>query len=121
MQGVNKTILMGYLGADPKTSEVGDDKVVCNFRLGITKKYKSSSSDELKEDTQWHNIVVWGNQAKSCGKYLKKGSPVYIEGEISADKEPWEDQDGVQRIGYKIQAISVNFLDNKKSTEEKAA
>lgn len=79
MSSVNKVILMGRLGQDPE-SKTFNGTTVCNFSIATSERYKSG--DEWKEDTQWHNIQVWGKRAEVIEKNFGKGDPIYLEGRL---------------------------------------
>jgi single-strand DNA-binding protein len=102
MASVNKAIVVGNLGADPETRQVGSDNTVCNFRVATTSKYKG------EEHTEWHSVVAWGKTAEVCGEYLKKGSSVYVEGRLQTRK--WQDKEGNDKYTTEIVAQGVQFL-----------
>src|SRR5208282_1593332 len=79
---VNKVILIGNLGRDPETRFTNSGTSVTNFSIA-TKESFADKSGTRQDRTDWHNIIVWGKQGEACAQYLKKGSPVYIEGRIS--------------------------------------
>jgi single-strand DNA-binding protein len=105
-RGVNKAILLGNLGKDPEVRYTQSGNAVANFSLATTRSYKSG--EDWKEETEWHNIVVFGRRAETCGQYLQKGSQVYIEGRIQTRK--WEDRDGNTRYTTEIVGLDVQFL-----------
>lgn len=106
MGNVNKAIIVGNLGGDPTLRDAGSNKV-CNFSVATNEKWKDKSGDQ-QEKTEWHKIVVWGKRGENCAKYLKSGSPVYIEGRIQ--HRSYEDQDGNKRYVDEIVANDVQFL-----------
>ena len=79
---VNKVILIGNLGSDPEVRTTTSGKQVASFSLATSERYKDRTTGEAKNITEWHNIVLWSNLAEIAGKFLKKGSKVYIEGRI---------------------------------------
>lgn len=101
---MNKVILVGNLGKDPESKTVNESHL-STFSVA-TKGYKDT--------TDWHNIEVWGKHAEACGKYLKKGSTVAVEGRIKTDSY---ESNGDKKYITKIVAESVQFLD-KKSDEK---
>ena len=103
---VNKAILVGRLGADPEIRFTGTGRAVCNFRIATDSVWKDRDGNRQK-NTEWHQIVVWGQQAETCSKYLSKGREVFIEGEIRT--RSWE-KDGVKRYTTEIVAQQVRFL-----------
>jgi single-strand DNA-binding protein len=114
MASVNKVILIGNLGADPEVRATGGGQSVANFRIATSEQWQDKSG-EKKERTEWHSIVVWGKLAELCGKYLKKGRPVYIEGKLQTRE--WE-KDGVKRYSTEVIAHTVTFLGSKEGASE---
>ena len=106
-RGVNKVILLGNLGKDPELSYLPSGQSVAKFSLATSRKYKDKSG-ELKDETEWHNIVAWGKLGEIAAQYLKKGRQAYIEGRISSRK--WEDREGKQRTSFEIVADEVVLL-----------
>ena len=107
MASVNKAIIIGNLGADPELRHTAGGSAVCNLRVATTETWKDRDGNK-QEKTEWHRIVVWGNQAEACGKYLSKGRQVYVEG--SLDTREWQDKDGNRRTTTEIKARQVVFL-----------
>ncbi len=110
---MNKAILIGYLGADPETTNVNGD-TVCNMRLATTDTFKKRDGSR-GERTDWHTVVVWGPQGESCGKYLKTGSHVAVEGQIQT--RSWEKDGGEKRYATEVRALHVEFLDRRPEGE----
>jgi single-strand DNA-binding protein len=110
---VNKVILIGHLGKDPELKQVNTSQV-CNFSLATTEKYKNKAGEKV-EDTEWHQIQLWGVLAELAEKYLKKGSQVYLEGKIKTRK--WEDKDGNTRYSTEVIANQMTFLGGGKQAE----
>lgn len=107
MASVNKAIIIGNLGADPELRYTNAGTAVASFRVATNEKWKDMNG-ELKERTEWHNIVAWGKLGETCGKYLKKGRPVYVEGRLQT--RSWEDQTGNKRYTTEIVALTMQFL-----------
>lgn len=105
MSSVNKAILIGRLGMDPVLKSVGAS-TVCNFNLATDESYTDKNGQKV-DKTEWHRVVVWGKQAESCGKYLSKGSLVYVEGSLATRE--WE-KDGTKHQTTEVKAESVRFL-----------
>ncbi|MCK5610723.1 single-stranded DNA-binding protein [Candidatus Pacearchaeota archaeon] len=80
MASVNKVIIVGNLGRDPESRDVGDSNV-CNFSVATSQTWKDKSGVK-QEKTEWHNVKAWGKLGEICQKYLKSGSQVFIEGSI---------------------------------------
>jgi len=107
MASVNKVILIGNLGADPEKRVTGNGQVVTNFNIATTDRWNDKSG-QRQERTEWHRIVVWGQQAENCAQYLSKGRPVYIEGSLRTRQ--WDDKDGNKRYTTEVVAQRVQFL-----------
>ena len=110
MASVNTAMIIGRLGRTPELRYTQTGKPVCNFSVATDESYKGQDGNKV-EKTQWHNIVVWGNQAEPCANYLDKGSLVYVEGGMETRK--WQDKDGGDRYTTEIKARRVQFLDSK--------
>jgi single-strand DNA-binding protein len=107
MASVNKAILIGNLGRDPELRYTPSGAAVCTFSIATTEKWRDKQTNEMKESTNWHNIVFWGKQAELAKQYLTKGSPVYIEGRIQT--RSWEDN-GVKKYITEIVGQRMQFL-----------
>lgn len=96
---INKATLLGNVGSDPeiKTMQSGDK--VANFTLATSERWKDKATGEQKEATEWHRITVWGNLAGIVEQYVRKGSKLYLEGQIKTRN--WE-QDGVKKYSTEI-------------------
>lgn len=114
MAGVNRVQLIGHLGKDPEIKQFEGDNVVANVSLATTESYKDRSGNKV-ENTEWHDLEIWGQQAKIAEQYLKKGSQVYVEGKIKTEK--WEDKDGQKRSRVKIRVTSFTMLGSKQSDQ----
>lgn len=99
-KGVNKAIIVGRLGKDPEVRQSSSGTSFCNFSVATGETWKDKTTGEPKEQTEWHNIVIIGKLAEIAGQYLKKGSSVYIEGQLKTRK--WTDQQGVDRYTTEI-------------------
>lgn len=101
MAGVNKVILVGNLGADPEVRRMNDGNPVVNLRIATSESWRDRSSGERREKTEWHRVVIFNeNLAKVAEQYLKKGSKVYIEGQIQTRK--WTDNSGQEKYTTEI-------------------
>lgn len=101
MSSVNKVILVGNLGADPETRSFQNGGSVVNFRITTSETWKDRTSGERKERTEWHSIVVLNEGLqKVATSYAKKGSKVYVEGQLRTRK--WQDQGGVDRYSTEV-------------------
>ncbi|MFP6664295.1 MAG: single-stranded DNA-binding protein [Deltaproteobacteria bacterium] len=111
---VNKAIILGRLGADPEIRFTQSGAGVCNFNVATDTVWKDKDGQKQSR-TEWHRIVVWGNQAEPCSKYLTKGREVYVEGEIQT--RSWEDKDGNKRWTTEIRARDVRFIGGSRSEQ----
>ena len=110
---VNKVILVGNLGKDPEIKSFTNG-MVAKFPIATTESYKDRNGNKV-EQTEWHNIEVWGELAKVAEQWLRKGKQVYIEGSIRTDT--WEDN-GVKKYATKIRATSFTMLGSAQSGGE---
>ena len=98
---VNKVILVGNLGRDPEVRRLGSGEPVVNLRIATSETWRDKQSGERKERTEWHSVVIFNeNLAKVAEQYLKKGSKIYIEGQLQTRK--WQDQSGVEKYTTEI-------------------
>jgi single-strand DNA-binding protein len=106
---LNKVMLLGRLGRDPEKKYTGTGTAVCNFSLATSESVKKGTGYE--EKTEWHKVIVFGNQAENVTRFVKKGSLVFIEGRIQS--RSYQDKDGNEKYVTEIVANSVRFLDVK--------
>jgi len=106
MAGVNKVILVGNLGKDPESRSLNNGGKVVSLRLATTESWKDRASGERREKTEWHSVVIF-NEAlgRTAEQYLRKGSKVYIEGQLQTRK--WQDQSGADK--YSTEIVLQNF------------
>jgi single-strand DNA-binding protein len=98
---VNKVILVGNLGADPEVRRLNSGEQVVNIRLATSETWRDKSTGERKERTEWHRVVIFNEQiGKIVEQYCKKGSKVYLEGQLQTRK--WTDQSGVEKYSTEI-------------------
>ena len=107
MSGINKVILVGYLGKDPeiRTFENGSKKA--SFSMATTEYRKDKDGNRI-EITEWHNIVMWRNLAELAEKYLSKGRQIYVEGRLRTRN--WDDANGVKHYITEVEANTFTFL-----------
>lgn len=117
MASVNKVILIGNLGKDPETRYLPSGDAVANFNIATTEKFKDKSGAQ-QEHTEWHRVSFFGRQAEIAGEYLKKGSPVYIEGRIRTRK--WQDKEGQDRFTTEIVGDRMQLLGSRGGSENMA-
>ncbi len=98
---VNKVILVGNLGKDPEVRHTQDGKPIVNLSIATSESWRDRNSGERKEKTEWHRVVIFSEGlAKVAEQYLKKGSTVYIEGQLQTRK--WTDKDGVEKYSTEV-------------------
>jgi single-strand DNA-binding protein len=107
-RGVNKVILIGNLGQDPETRTTPGGTTVTNIRIATSESWKDKTTGEMKEQTEWHGIVLWNRLGEIAAEYLKKGSQVYIEGRLQTRK--WQDKQGNDRYTTEIVAGDMQML-----------
>lgn len=108
---MNKVILIGNLGDEVKMHQFDDTNSIGRFPVATTESFTSKETGEKVSQTEWHNIVVRNKLAEICGKYLKKGDKVYIEGRLKTRK--WQDNNNQDRYTTEIIANEVIFLTTK--------
>lgn len=118
MKNVNKVILLGNLGTDPLSRKTKTGTSVVHLSLATSRKIpqenRSDSPDALPsftEETQWHQVVVWGKQGDVCAQYLKKGSQIYVEGSLRS--HTYEDREKHKKTSFEVYADQVIFLGAK--------
>ena len=99
MAGINKVILVGNLGVDPEVRFMPNGNAVANITIATSDTWKDKNTGEKKERTEWHNVVIFGKLAEIAGEYLKKGSKVYIEGQLKTEQY---EKDGITKYSTKI-------------------
>ena len=98
---VNKVILVGNLGRDPEIRSMNSGDKVCNLSLATSERWKDRNSGEQQERTEWHRVVVFDQKLiEVCEKYVKKGSKLFIEGQLQTRK--WTDQQGVEKYSTEV-------------------
>jgi len=106
---LNKVILIGRLGQDPKLSYTSGGQAVANFSVATDEGYRDRQTGQKVERTEWHRVVAWRQTAEFCGNYLAKGRLVMVEGKLQTRK--WQGQDGQDRYTTEVIADNVEGLD----------
>lgn len=104
-RGVNKVILVGHLGQDPEVRYMPDGKAVTGLSLATSETWRDKQTGENREITEWHRVVLFGKLAEVAGEYLRKGSQVYIEGQLRTRK--WTDNSGTDRLTTEV-VVGIN-------------
>ncbi|PPI87903.1 ssDNA-binding protein [Candidatus Pantoea edessiphila] len=99
-RGINKVILIGNLGQDPEVRYMPNGHAVANITLATSESWRDKNTSEVKEITEWHRVVIFGKLAEVASEYLRKGSQVYIEGQLRTRK--WQDQNAQERYTTEI-------------------
>lgn len=114
MRGFNRLIMMGRLTRDPQVKQLPSGTSVTDLALAVNETFKNRDGD-LADRVCFVDVSVWDKQAEACGQYLKKGSPVLVEGCLTLDR--WETPDGQKRSKHRVRAGRVQFLnDNRQNS-----
>lgn len=104
---LNKVLLIGNVGKDPEVRHLESGAAVATFSLATSERYRGNNG-EMKEITEWHNIVAWRQLADLASNYIKKGTQIYVEGRIRT--RSWDDQSGQKRYTTEIMADAIQLL-----------
>ena len=110
MASVNKVILVGNVGRDPEMRYMPSGDAVANFSIATTDTWKNKAG-EKQEKTVWHRCSAFGKLAEIIGEYVKKGSPIYIEGQITSDE--FTDKEGNAKVSYGVRVNTMQMLGNR--------
>ena len=110
-RGVNKVILVGNIGQDPEIRYMPNGNPVANLTLATSESWKDKQSGDVREQTEWHKVVLFNRLAEIAGEYVKKGSKVYLEGSIRTRK--WQDQQGQDRYTTEVIGNEMQMLDRR--------
>ncbi|HDL9542322.1 TPA: single-stranded DNA-binding protein [Escherichia coli] len=99
VRGINKVILVGRLGKDPEVRYIPNGGAVANLQVATSESWRDKQTGEIREQTEWHRVVLFGKLAEVAGEYLRKGAQVYIEGQLRT--RSWEDN-GITRYVTEI-------------------
>lgn len=111
-RGINKVIIVGNLGQDPEVKYMPSGDAVANLSIATSEVWKDKESGQKKEVTEWNRVVFFGKLAEIAGKYLRKGSKVYVEGSLRTRK--WQDQQtGQDRYMTEIKGREMQMLDSR--------
>ncbi|HEX9619517.1 MAG TPA: single-stranded DNA-binding protein [Polyangiaceae bacterium] len=104
-EGLNRVLLLGNLGADPELRMTSGGQAVLKMRLATSETYLDRNRVR-QERTEWHNVVVWGKRAEALGKFLTKGSRLFVEGGLRTSS--YDDRDGNKR--YRTEVVANNII-----------
>lgn len=99
-RGVNRVAILGNLGNDPEVKYTASGSAIANLTVATSESWNDKATGEKKENTEWHRVVLFGKLAEVAGEYLRKGSQVYIEGQLRTRK--WTDNAGVEKYTTEI-------------------
>jgi single-strand DNA-binding protein len=119
MASVNKVIIFGNMGADPEMRYLPNGDAVCNIKIATSESWKDKQTGDKKEATEWHRVVFFRQLAEIAGKYLKKGSSVYVEGSLKTRK--WADKDGNDRYTTEISGSEMKMLGGRQDSGGESA
>jgi single-strand DNA-binding protein len=109
-RGINKVILIGNLGRDPETRYAQNGSAVTSFSVATSESWRDKTSGEQQERTEWHNVVCFARLAEIAGEYLRKGSKVYIEGQLRTSNY---EKDGQKHYKTDVHARELQMLDSR--------
>lgn len=110
-KGINKVIIVGNLGQDPEVRYMPNGDAVANISVATSESWKDKQTGQKQERTEWHRIVLYRRQAEVAGEYLRKGSKVYIEGQLRTRK--WQDKGGADHYTTEVIARDMQMLDSR--------
>lgn len=113
--GVNRVILLGRLGQDPQVNYTANGSAVANISVATSERWKDKQTGEQREQTEWNRVVFFNRLAEIVGKYLRKGSMVYVEGKLQTKK--WTDKNGIDRYQTEIVANEMQMLGSKSDNQ----
>ncbi len=116
---LNKVMLIGRLGQDPKISYTQSGQAVANFTLATDEGYRDRNSGQKVEKTEWHRVVAWRQTAEFVANYLGKGRLVFVEGRLQTRK--WQDQQGQDRWTTEVVANNIQFMDSRPQDQDQYA
>jgi single-strand DNA-binding protein len=118
-RGLNKVMIIGHLGRDPEMRYTPSGRPVTTFTIAVSRSWNTADG-ERRTETEWFNIVAWGNLAEICKQYLYKGQQVYIDGRLQTRR--WEDKEGQKHTSVEVVANEMMMLgdrrDNSSQTQE---
>lgn len=117
-RGLNKVMIIGHLGRDPEMRYTPSGKPVTTFTVATSRSWNSTDGERHTE-TEWFNVVAWGNLAEICKQYLTKGQQVYVEGRLQTRR--WEDSENVRHSSVEIVASEMMMLGDRRDSSDASA
>lgn len=115
MRGLNKVMIIGRLGRDPEMRYTPSGRPVTTFSIATSRNW-TTSEGERRIETEWFNIVAWGNLAEICKQYLSKGQLAYIEGRLQT--RHWDDNEGLKHTSVEIVANEMIMLSERRDADD---
>lgn len=113
---INKVILVGNVGVDPEVRTTESGIKMARLRLATTERYTDRQTNEAKEITEWHTVILWRNLANVVDQYVRKGSQLYIEGRLRTRE--WTDKDNIKRYSTEILADEMKLLGRRSDNQQ---
>lgn len=114
-RGLNKVMIIGHLGRDPELRYTPSGRPVASFSVATSRSW-TASDGERREETEWFNVVAWGNLAEICKAHLVKGQQAYVEGRLQT--RGWEDENGTRHYRTELVANEMIVLGDRRATQE---
>ncbi len=112
-RGLNKVMIIGHLGKDPEMRYTPSGRPVTTFTVAVSRSW-SSADGERHAETEWFNVVAWGNLAEICKQYLTKGQQVYVEGRLQTRR--WDDKEGQKHTSVEVVAAEMMMLGDRRES-----
>jgi single-strand DNA-binding protein len=112
-RGLNKVMIIGHLGKDPEMRYTPSGRPVTTYTVAVSRSWNSADGERHTE-TEWFNVVAWGNLAEICKQYLNKGQQVYIEGRLQTRR--WDDKEGQKHTSVEIVANEMMMLGDRRDS-----
>lgn len=116
-KGLNKVMVIGHVGRDPEMRYIPSGKPVTSFSVATSRSW-TNSEGERRQETEWFNVVAWGNLAEICKQHIRKGQQVYVEGRLQT--RSWEDHEGKKRFRTELVANEMILLGERRGASEAA-
>ena len=116
-RGLNKVMVIGHVGRDPEMRYIPSGKPVTSFSVATSRSW-TNSEGERRQETEWFNVVAWGNLAEICKQHIRKGQQVYVEGRLQT--RSWEDHEGKKRFRTELVANEMVLLGDRRGASEAA-
>jgi single-strand DNA-binding protein len=116
-RGLNKVMIIGHLGRDPEMRYTPSGRPVTTFTVAVSRSWNTADG-ERRTETEWFNIVAWGNLAEICKQYLYKGQQIYIDGRLQTRR--WEDKEGQKHTSVEVVANEMMMLGDRRDNSSQS-